>query len=50
MNNPIFERGRYVAPVIEDIEFLVREDILAGASNYQEKPIDWDEYWGDGNN
>lgn len=50
MNNPIFEKGRYAAPTIEDIEILVREDILAGASNYTETEIDWDEYWGDGNN
>ena len=37
----------YVTPCSEVAGLLPNEDVLAGASNYTEKPIDWDEYWGD---
>lgn len=43
------KRG-YVSPQSEVEKLLPNEDVLAGASNYTEKPINWDEYWGgDGN-
>ena len=42
-------KGRYEAPCIENLELLLQEVVLGGASNYTEKPVDWDEYWGDGN-
>ena len=45
----ITENKPYFSPCIECIDAVIQEDVLGGASNYTEKPMDWDEYWGDGN-
>ena len=49
MNIPFCTKRRYEAPCIENLELFPGEVVLGGASNYTERPIDWDEYWGDGN-
>ena len=49
MVNPEIKRG-YESPWAEVEMLLPSEDVLAGASNYTETDIDWDEYWGEGNN
>lgn len=40
--------GRYEAPWADEISLSPKETILGGASGYTGVDIDWDEYWGDG--
>ena len=42
-------KGCYETPFTEVARLLPQEWILAGASNYTETDVDWDDYWGNDN-